>query len=226
LLKNAAVFFVDLVLTLFILFFLLRDARAITASVSRILPFEEEQRTRLIALARDLVSASVTASLAIAAAQGLMGGILFAILGIRAPVLWGVVMSFTSLIPLVGTGLVWVPAAAWLFLSGETVRGIVLVAVSALVIGNVDNVLRPMLLSGRAQMPTLVIFLSLMGGVSAFGFIGIVLGPLVVATALALLESYLPPAEAPASPAPDMPPLSGPPPPAQDPGKPAPGSGE
>ena len=105
---------------------------------------------------------------------------------------------------LVGTGLVWVPAAAWLFLSGETVRGIVLVAVSVIVIGNVDNVLRPMLLSGRAQMPTLVIFLSLMGGVSAFGFIGIVLGPLVVATGLALLESYLPPSEAPL--APDEPP--------------------
>jgi len=197
LLKNAAVFFIDLVLTLFILFFLLRDAVAITAAVARILPFEEEQRQRLIALTRDLVSASVTASLAIAGAQGLLGGITFAILGIRAPVMWGVVMAFASLIPLVGTSLVWVPAAAWLLLSGETARGLILVAVAVVLIGNIDNVLRPMLLSGRAQMPTLVIFLSLMGGVSAFGFIGIVLGPLVVATALALLESYLPP-EAPA----------------------------
>jgi predicted PurR-regulated permease PerM len=216
LLKNAAGFLVDLVLTLFILFFLLRDARSILAAVSRILPFDEEQRRRLIVLARDLVSASVTASLAIAVAQGLLGGILFAILGIRAPVLWGVVMSFTSLIPLVGTGLVWVPAAAWLFLSGETVRGIVLVAVSVIVIGNVDNVLRPMLLSGRAQMPTLVIFLSLMGGVSAFGFIGIVLGPLVVATGLALLESYLPPSEVPVEAPPAEPPAL---PPAAEPGK-------
>lgn len=192
LLKNAAVFLVDLLLTLFILFFLLRDAGPITAAVARILPFEEEQRQRLIALTRDLVSASVTASLAIAAAQGLLGGITFAILGIRAPVLWGVVMAFASLIPLVGTGLVWVPAAAWLLLSGEITKGVILVAVAVILISNVDNVVRPMLLSGRAQMPTLVIFLSLMGGVSAFGFIGIVLGPLVVATALALLESYLP----------------------------------
>jgi predicted PurR-regulated permease PerM len=197
LLRNAAVFVVDLLLTLFILFFLLRDAGPITGAVTRILPFEEEQRQRLIALTRDLVSASVTASLAIAGAQGLLGGITFALLGLRAPVLWGLVMAFASLIPLVGTSLVWIPAAAWLLLSGETARGLILVAVSVVVIGNVDNVLRPMLLSGRAQMPTAVILLSLMGGVSAFGFIGIVLGPLVAATVLALLESYLPPEVAP-----------------------------
>ena len=189
--KNVAVFLFDLFLTLFILFFLLRDARSFSGAVSRVLPFDDEQRRRLIALTRDLVSASVTASLAIAAVQGLVGGITFALLGIRAPVLWGVVMGFASLIPLVGTGLVWIPAASWLLLSGQTWRGLVLVAMGV-VIGNVDNVLRPILLSGRAQMPTLVIFVSLLGGVSAFGFVGIVLGPLVTAVALALLESYVP----------------------------------
>jgi predicted PurR-regulated permease PerM len=199
LLRNVAGFFFGLLLTLFILFFLLRDASSVAGAVSRILPFEEEQRRRLIELTRDLVSASVTASLAIAAAQGLLGAAVFALLGIRAPVMWGVVMAFTSLIPLVGTGLVWGPAVVWLLLSGATARGLILLAIGVVVIGNVDNVLRPMLLSGRGQMPTLVILLSLMGGVSAFGFIGIVLGPLVVATALALFESYLP-AEAPATP--------------------------
>ena len=199
LLRNVAVFLFDLVLTLFILFFLLRDAGSFAGAVSRLLPFEEEQRRRLIELTRDLVSASVSASLAIAAAQGLLGGLVFALLGIRAPVLWGVVMAFTSLIPLVGTGLVWGPAVVWLLLSGATARGLILLAIGVVVIGNVDNVLRPMLLSGRAEMPTVVIFLSLMGGISAFGFIGLVLGPLVVATALALFESYLP-AEAPGTP--------------------------
>jgi predicted PurR-regulated permease PerM len=192
LVANAAGFVFDLLLTIFILFFMLRDAASITGAVSRILPFDDQQRRRLLTLTRDLVSASVTTSLAIAALQGLLGGITLALLGVRGAVLWGVVMAFASLIPLVGTGLVWVPAALLLLLSGETARAVILVAVAILVIGNVDNVLRPLLLGGRAQMPTVVIFVSLMGGVSAFGFIGLVLGPLVVAMALALLESYLP----------------------------------
>ena len=193
LLKNVLVFLFDVAMTLFILFFLLRDARSVAAATSRMLPFEEEQRERLMVLVRDLVSASVTASLSIAAVQGLLGGIAFAALGIQAPVLWGVVMAVASLIPLVGSGLVWVPATLWLLASGSTTKGLVLLGLGVLVIGNVDNVLRPLLLSGRSQMSTLLIFISLMGGVSAFGFIGMVLGPLVTATALALFESYLPP---------------------------------
>lgn len=216
LLKNAAGFVFDLLMTIFILFFMLRDATSITGAVSRMLPFDDDQRRRLLTLTRDLVSASVTTSLAIAALQGLLGGITLALLGVRGAVLWGVVMGFASLIPLVGTGLVWVPAALWLLLSGDTTRAVILVAVAILVIGNVDNVLRPLLLGGRAQMPTVVIFVSLMGGVSAFGFIGLVLGPLVVAMALALLESYLPealdlgeePPVAPQTPAAEPPPAA------------------
>jgi predicted PurR-regulated permease PerM len=193
LLRNVLVFLFNLLLTLFILFFLLRDASAFSSALLRLLPFEDEQRRRLMVLSRDLVSASVTASLAVALVQGFTGGVMFAALGIRAPLLWGVVMTFASLIPVVGTGLVWVPAAAWLLLSGETARGLILVAVAVVFLGNVDNVLRPMFLRGRSRLPTVVVFLSLMGGVSAFGFIGIVLGPLVTAIAMALFESHFPP---------------------------------
>jgi predicted PurR-regulated permease PerM len=90
----------------------------------------------------------------------------------------------------VGATLVWLPAAVWLALSGSLVKGIVLAAVGVLVLGNVDNLVRPLLLSGKSQMNTLVLVISLMGGVSAFGFIGIVLGPLVAAILTALVESY------------------------------------
>jgi len=90
----------------------------------------------------------------------------------------------------VGATLVWLPAAVWLALSGSLVKGIILAAVGVLILGNVDNVVRPLLLSGKAQMNTLVLIISLMGGVSAFGFIGIVLGPLVAALLTALVESY------------------------------------
>jgi predicted PurR-regulated permease PerM len=188
--RDAAVFVFDLVVTLLALFFLLRDGAAVERAIRRLLPFEEGHKDRLIAQTRELVAASVTASLVIAVIQGLIGGVTFAILGVRAAVLWGVVMAIASLLPVVGTGLVWLPAGVWLLVSGEVARGIVLLAVGAVVISNVDNVVRPLLLADKSTMNGLVVFISLMGGVSAFGPIGLILGPLVVATVTALLEDY------------------------------------
>jgi predicted PurR-regulated permease PerM len=190
LLKGVASFLFALVITLGVLFFLLRDASSFAPALRRVLPFGPEQNARLIALTSDLVSASVTATIAVAAVQGLVGGITFALLGVSGAVLWGVMMFVLAFLPLVGATLVWAPAAIWLVLSGSLVKGIVLALVGLLILGNVDNVLRPLLLSGKAQMNTLVLIISLMGGVSAFGFIGIVLGPLVAALLTALVESY------------------------------------
>ena len=215
-LKNVASFLFSLVITLFVLFFFLRDGAALLRVVDRTLPFPVEQRRRLIEQTEELVSASVIATLVIGVIQGTVGGIAFGILGLRSPVVWGVVMGVASFIPLVGTGLVWLPAALWLIVSGSWVKGIVLLGVGAL-ISNVDNVVRPMLLSGKSTLNGLLVFLSLMGGVSAFGFIGIVLGPLVAATVVALFESYTDRGPAPSpEPAPD-----GQPP---DPGEPPPGA--
>jgi predicted PurR-regulated permease PerM len=190
LLKGAATFLFALVITLGVLFFMLRDAEAFRGALRRALPFGNEQNERLLGITRDLVSASVTSTLAIAALQGLIGGVVFALLGVDGWVLWGAMMGILALLPLVGATLVWLPVAAWLALSGSLVKGIVLAAVGVLILGNVDNVVRPLLLSGKAQMNTLVLIISLMGGVSAFGFIGIVLGPLVAALLTALVESY------------------------------------
>jgi predicted PurR-regulated permease PerM len=190
LLKGTANFLFALIITLGVLFFLLRDASSFARTVRRALPFGAEQNERLIALTSELVSASVTATIAVAAVQGLIGGVTFALLGVSGYVLWGVMMFLLAFLPLVGATLVWLPAAVWLALSGSLVKGIVLALVGVLVLGNVDNVLRPLLLSGKSQMNTLVLIISLMGGVSAFGFIGIVLGPLVAALLTALAESY------------------------------------
>lgn len=190
LVKGALSFLFSLVITLGLLFFLLRDSDAFSGALGRVLPFGKEQNERLLSLGRELVSASVTATLAIAALQGLIGGVTFALLGISGAALWGSMMGILALLPLVGATLVWLPAAVWLALSGSLVKGIVLAAVGVLVLGNVDNVVRPLLLSGKSQMNTLVLIISLLGGVSAFGFIGIVLGPLVAAILTALVESY------------------------------------
>jgi len=190
LLASAAGFVFALAITLAILFFLLRDAASFALGVRRVLPFGPEQNAALMQIASSLVSASVTATLAIAAIQGVIGGITFALLGVQGAVLWGVILGIMALLPLLGGTLVWAPAAILLALSGSLVKGIVLAAVGLLILGNVDNVMRPLLLAGKSQMNTLVLIISLMGGVSAFGFIGIVLGPLVAALVSALVESY------------------------------------
>ncbi|MCA1585887.1 MAG: AI-2E family transporter [Acidobacteria bacterium] len=179
----------SLFVMLFALFFMLRDARTVGATVRRVLPFSEAERERLMTKTRDLVIASVGAGLTVAFVQGLIGGVTFWLLGLSAPAVWGVAMGFCSLIPVVGATLVWVPTAIWLLLSGEIGRGLVLAGIGAGVIGTADNVLRPILLSGRTSVNGLVVFIGLLGGVSAFGFVGLVLGPIVLVIAGTLVEA-------------------------------------
>jgi predicted PurR-regulated permease PerM len=190
LLADVAVFVFHLFVTLFALFFLLRDAGGIMRAMRGALPFDEPRRERMIRTTRDLVFASVTAGLIIASLQGLLGGLLFAVLGLNAPVFWGVVMAFFALLPLVGTWVVWAPAALWLVATGQLGKALILAGAGALIVGSVDNVLRPALLAGRAQMNGLLMFVSLLGGAAAFGLLGLILGPLVVALAAGLLEAY------------------------------------
>jgi predicted PurR-regulated permease PerM len=189
-LKGVVGFLFSLVMTLALLFFLIRDWPAIAAAVHRALPFEPAQNEHLVAMTRALVSASVVATLAIAAIQAVIGGATFALLGIPGAVLWGVMIGFLALLPVGGATFVWLPAAVWLLLSGSVTRGMVLLFVGIVILGNVDNLLRPLLLSGKAQVSTPVLIISLLGGLGAFGFIGIVIGPLVAALLTALLQSY------------------------------------
>jgi predicted PurR-regulated permease PerM len=187
--KNFVVLVVDLVVMLFALFFFFRDGDAIMRVVRRVLPFDPSFRERRIAEAADLVRASISAGLVVALVQGSIGGITFAGLGIGAPIFWGVMMAFFALLPL-GAGVVWAPVAAWLLLTGQVGRGIVLMAIGAGVIGLADNVLRPILLSGRSQMNGLLILISLLGGLAAFGLLGLVLGPIIMATTISLVDAY------------------------------------
>ena len=181
----------SLFVMLFALFFMLRDYRALGQRIRNVLPLPERERERLMAETRNIIITSVGAGLLVAAVQGLIGGVTYLpSLGINAPVVWGVAMAICALIPLVGSTLVWVPTALWLLLSGEIARGVILVLVGVLGIGLVDNVLRPLLLSGRTSASGLVIFLGLLGGVSAFGFIGLVLGPIILVTAGNLLAVF------------------------------------
>ncbi len=170
----------SLAVMLFTLFFMLRDGHVMSRHVRELLPLPPGQSERLMAETRDLVIASVGAGLLVATAQGVIAGLAFWLLGMNAPVVWGLVTAICSLIPVVGAALVWAPAALWLLLSGEVARGVILLLVGVLGISVADNVLRPLLLSGSTSVNGLVVFLGLLGGVAAFGFVGLVLGPIIL----------------------------------------------
>ena len=189
-LRNIAVFLFDLVVTVFAMFYLFRDAGSLLSGLHRILPLEQAHREEMIAEARELIFASVTSSLIVSGVHGLLGGLAFAVLGISAAVFWGVMMAFFALLPVVGAWMIWLPAAIWLMVNGEVGRGIVLLALAGGVAGVVDHFLRPALISGRTRLSGLLVFISVLGGIAVFGMLGVVLGPIVVATAASVLEVY------------------------------------
>jgi len=183
-------FVFSLIIMLSILFFLLRDAPGFARALRRVMPFEPELNERFMALSSDLVSASVTSTLVIAALQAIITGTVLLSMGVPGAVLWALMTFFLAFLPLLGAALIWAPVSIWLAISGHFVKGVVLALIGLLVLGNVDNVVRPLLLSGKSKINTLVLIISLMGGVSAFGFIGIVLGPLTAVLLTAIIESY------------------------------------
>lgn len=179
---------VGLGVTLFLLFFFLRDGDAMLATAVRLIPMAPERRTHLLAHVAAVTRAVVFGSLLTALVQGVLVAIGFALVGLSTPVVFGALAAAAALIPLIGTALVWVPAAAVLLVQGRWVAAIFLAAWGVAVVSTADNVVRPLFISGRAQISTLPVFLGLLGGISAFGPIGLVVGPVVVALALALVR--------------------------------------
>jgi predicted PurR-regulated permease PerM len=188
--RNIVVFLFELFVMLFALFYFLRDGDSILDRFRHFLPFEETMTERMLAEARELIFASVTTSLVIATVQGIICGGAFAIVGLDSPIFWGVVMAFLSLLPVVGAWPVWIPAAIWLFSTGHAGRAVILIAICGALGATIDNILRPVLLGGRASLNGLLVFISVLGGIAVFGVLGVVLGPIVVATAVGILDVY------------------------------------
>jgi predicted PurR-regulated permease PerM len=187
--KNVVVMIVDLVIMLFALFFFFRDGDKIMGRLRRVLPFDPSFRESRIAETALLIRATILSGLTVALVQGVIGGITFALLGIGAPIFWGVMMAFFALLPL-GAWIIWGPVALWLMLTGETGRGITLMVVGAGGISLIDNFLRPILLAGQTEMNGLLVFISLLGGLAAFGLLGLVLGPVIMATTISFVDAY------------------------------------
>ena len=179
---------VALLLMLFILYFFFRDGDAMAGRLLSILPMRAERKASLAAHLSDVTKAVVFGTLLTALIQGALVGIAFAVTGLPSPVVFGFLAAIASLLPVAGTALVWLPGAVVLFARGSTGWAIFLAVWGALVVGSADNVLRPLLISGRAQISTLPVFFGVLGGIAAFGPIGIFAGPLVIALALALVR--------------------------------------
>lgn len=173
---------------IFTMYYLFRDGAKIVNILPGVLPLERGQSAEIISRTRDVISASVNGVLVIAAIQGALGSIAFFALGIPSALVWGVVMTFLSLIPVAGAFIVWIPAAIFLAATGHWIKAALLVAWGALVIGSVDNFLRPKLVGERTKLHELFIFFSVLGGLHVFGVLGLVLGPVVLAITLALLD--------------------------------------
>lgn len=173
---------------LFVLFFVLRDGDRMADATLRLVPLEADRKARLLEHMKGVTRAVVFGTVATALLQGLLVGVGFAIAGLPSPVVFGVIAAVLSVVPFGGTALVWGPAAIWLFVDQQIGYGIFLCVWGAAVVGLADNFVKPMLISGRAEVPTLAIFIGVLGGLAAFGLVGLFLGPLVIALAIALLR--------------------------------------
>jgi predicted PurR-regulated permease PerM len=187
--RSVVMVIVNVIIMLFALFFFFRDGEAIMSRIRRVLPFDPSFREGRIRETAEVIRATISSGIIVAAVQGTIGGVTFALLGLGAAVFWGVTMAFFSLLPL-GAWIIWAPVALWLLITGDVARGVVLMVVGAGGISMIDNFLRPILLSGRTQMNGLLVFISLLGGMSTFGLLGLVLGPVIMAAAISFVDAY------------------------------------
>ena len=183
--QGAFSFFVALSVTLYLTFFLLRDGPVLTARLDRAAPLRATHRRALIQQFVVVIRATIKGSLVVAIVQGVIGGVIFWALGIPGPLLWGVLMGCFSLIPAVGTGLVWAPVALYLLATGAVAKGVILIACGMFIIGMVDNLLRPILVGRDTRIPDYVVLITTLGGIDLFGFNGIVIGPVIAALFIA-----------------------------------------
>jgi predicted PurR-regulated permease PerM len=188
--QNTFDFLVGLFVMLYLLFFLLRDGDELSRRLKDAVPLRAEYRKALFDKFTIVIRATVKGNIVVAVLQGALGGFIFWFLGIRAPVLWGALMAMLSLLPAIGTGLVWLPVAVYLLATGAVWQGIVLIAWGVLVIGLVDNVVRPVLVGKDIKMPDYVVLISTLGGLAVFGVNGFVIGPVIAAIFMAAWDIF------------------------------------
>ena len=190
--QNTLEFLVGFGIMLYLLFFLLRDGASLARRIGHATPLDDAHKRQLVSKFTTVIRATVKGNIVVAASQGALGGLIFWVLGIQGPVLWGVLMAFLSLLPAVGAGLIWVPVAIYFLATGAVWQGAVLTAFGIGVIGLVDNVLRPILVGKDTKMPDYIVLISTLGGMGLFGLTGFVIGPVIAALFMASWDLFAP----------------------------------
>jgi predicted PurR-regulated permease PerM len=188
--QNTFNFVVSLFIMLYLLFYLLRDGDELLRRIKEAVPLRADQKRALFDKFTVVIRATVKGNIVVAIVQGVLGGLIFWFLGIHAPLLWAVLMTFLSLVPAVGAGLVWLPVAIFFLITGAALYGLVLIAYGVLVISVVDNILRPILVGKDTKLPDYVVLISTLGGISIFGINGFVLGPVIAAMFMAVWHIF------------------------------------
>ncbi len=181
---------IGLMLTFYLLFFFLRDGRVGLLALRYLSPLTMTEMDRLFARVDDTIHATAYGTLAVSSVQGLLGGLMFWWLGLPAPLLWGVVMALLAVVPMIGAFVVWIPAALFLALEGSWGKALILTLWGMLVVGTIDNLLRPVLVGNRLKLHTVLAFLSVVGGLILFGAAGLILGPVTLTVTTVLLEIW------------------------------------
>ena len=179
---------VSFTMMMFLLFFFLRDGRSMYQAALGLVPVDERRKLRLVHHLGDVTRAVVFGTLATSMLQGISVAVGFVLAGLPSPVVFGVAAAVLSVLPVGGTAFVWGPGAAWLLATGHAGAGAFLLVWGTLIVGVADNLLRPLLISGRSEVPTLAVFVGVLGGLAAFGMVGMFLGPLVISLVIALVR--------------------------------------
>lgn len=188
--QNTFQFIVGLFVMLYLLFFLLRDGANLARQSKQLIPLSDVHQQHLFRKFTTVIRATVKGNIVVAATQGALGGVMFWFLGIQGALLWGVVMAFLSLLPAVGAAMIWLPVAVYFLVIGAVWQGVSLILFGVLVIGLVDNILRPLLVGKDTKIPDYVILISTLGGLAVFGLNGFVIGPLFAALFIACWDLF------------------------------------
>ena len=182
---------------IFVIYYLLKDGDKVSARIKNLLPLKESHKQKVIGRFHDITFGSFYGNLAVAVLQGFLGGLGFFVLGVSSPILWGFVMALFALLPYVGTAFIWLPAGLNLIFLGyiqndtsPTIKGIVLIIYGILVVSTVDNIIKPKLISAKADVHPILVLLGVLGGLSIFGFIGLILGPVLLALLITFTDIY------------------------------------
>jgi predicted PurR-regulated permease PerM len=180
----------ELLITLFVLFYLFRDKQRVLGAVRHVLPLSDTEAEEMFLRISDTIYATIYGTVVVALVQGILGGLMFWWLGLPTPMLWGTVMALLAIVPVLGAFVVWVPAAIFLALEGNWGKALVLTAWGGIVIALIDNLLYPILVGTKLRLHTVPVFIAIIGGLAVFGAVGVILGPVVFAVTLGLIDVW------------------------------------